>query len=71
MFDTARPRGSNPDAPDVRPQAGAIVHLHSTYATAIGCLAEPGETAPIPPLTPYFAMRVGRSLPVIRSNASM
>ncbi|MDJ0391317.1 aldolase [Roseomonas sp. E05] len=48
-----------------RPEAGAVVHLHSTYATAIGCLAAPGETAPIPPLTPYFVMRVGRSLPVI------
>ncbi|MDT8267576.1 class II aldolase/adducin family protein, partial [Roseomonas sp. DSM 102946] len=22
-----------------RPEAGAVVHLHSTYATAIGCLA--------------------------------
>jgi ribulose-5-phosphate 4-epimerase/fuculose-1-phosphate aldolase len=49
-----------------RPDAGAVVHLHSTHATAIACLAEPGETAPIPPLTPYFVMRVGRSLPVIR-----
>ncbi|MES2713429.1 MAG: aldolase [Pseudomonadota bacterium] len=48
-----------------RPEAGAIVHLHSTYATAIACLAAPGETAPIPPLTPYFVMRVGRQLPVI------
>ncbi|HWL82183.1 MAG TPA: aldolase [Roseomonas sp.] len=48
-----------------RPEAGAVVHLHSTHATAIGCLAKPGETAPIPPLTPYFVMRVGRSLPVI------
>jgi len=48
-----------------RPEAGAVVHLHSTYATAIGCLAAPGETAPIPPLTPYFVMRVGRALPVI------
>ncbi|MFN6956714.1 MAG: aldolase [Acetobacteraceae bacterium] len=49
-----------------RPDAGAVVHLHSTYATAVGCLAAPGETAPIPPLTPYFVMRVGRTLPVIR-----
>lgn len=49
-----------------RPEAGAVVHLHSTHATAIACLAAPGETAPIPPLTPYFVMRVGRSLPVIR-----
>ncbi len=48
-----------------RPEAGAVVHLHSTYATAIACLAAPGETAPIPPLTPYFVMRVGRTLPVI------
>jgi ribulose-5-phosphate 4-epimerase/fuculose-1-phosphate aldolase len=43
-----------------------VVHLHSTHATAIACLAAPGETAPIPPLTPYFVMRIGRSLPVVR-----
>lgn len=49
-----------------RPEAGAVVHLHSTHATAIGCLAGPGDAMPIPPLTPYFVMRVGRSLPVIR-----
>ena len=50
---------------DARPEAGAVVHLHSTHATAIACLAMPGDDAPIPPLTPYFVMRVGRSLPVI------
>lgn len=48
-----------------RPDAGAVVHLHSTHATAIACIASPGETAPIPPLTPYFVMRIGRALPVI------
>ncbi|EHM02095.1 putative aldolase [Acetobacteraceae bacterium AT-5844] len=48
-----------------RPEAGAVVHLHSTYATAIGCIAAPGEDAPIPPLTPYFVMRVGRRLPIV------
>jgi ribulose-5-phosphate 4-epimerase/fuculose-1-phosphate aldolase len=48
-----------------RPEAGAVVHLHSTHATAIGCLATPGEPAPIPPLTPYFVMRIGRNLPVV------
>ena len=48
-----------------RREAGAVVHLHSTHATAVACLARPGETAPIPPLTPYFVMRIGRSLPVI------
>jgi ribulose-5-phosphate 4-epimerase/fuculose-1-phosphate aldolase len=46
---------------DARPEAGAVVHLHSTYATAISCL----EEAVIPPLTPYFVMRVGRTLPLI------
>ena len=50
---------------EARPEAGAVVHLHSTYATAVACLAEPGETSPIPPLTPYFVMRVGRTLPVV------
>jgi ribulose-5-phosphate 4-epimerase/fuculose-1-phosphate aldolase len=48
-----------------RPEAGAVVHLHSTHATAIACLAAPGEAAPIPPLTPYFVMRIGRALPVL------
>lgn len=51
---------------ETRPEAGAVVHLHSTHATAIACLAAPGEPAPIPPLTPYFVMRVGRVLPVVR-----
>ena len=46
---------------DARPDAGAVVHLHSTHATAISCL----EAAVIPPLTPYFVMRVGRALPLI------
>lgn len=50
---------------EARPDAGAVVHLHSTHATAIACLAAPGEAAPIPPLTPYFVMRVGRALPVL------
>ncbi len=48
-----------------RPEAGAVVHLHSTMATAIACLAPEGETAPIPPLTPYFVMRAGRTIPVV------
>ena len=50
---------------DARPEAGAVVHLHSTHATAISCLAGPGDTAPVPPLTPYFVMRIGRLLPVL------
>jgi ribulose-5-phosphate 4-epimerase/fuculose-1-phosphate aldolase len=48
-----------------RPDAGAVVHLHSTYATAISCLTPEGEDATIPPLTPYFVMRIGRRLPCV------
>jgi ribulose-5-phosphate 4-epimerase/fuculose-1-phosphate aldolase len=50
----------------VRPECGAVVHLHSTMATAVGCLADADPVQPIPPLTPYFVMRIGRSLPLIR-----
>ncbi|MDE2333930.1 MAG: aldolase [Rhodospirillales bacterium] len=50
---------------EARPATGAVVHLHSTMATAIACLAQPGERQPIPPLTPYFVMRLGRDLPVV------
>lgn len=49
-----------------RPDAGAVVHLHSTHATAVACLADVDAGNPIPPLTPYFVMRVGRAMPVVR-----
>lgn len=45
---------------DTRPGAGAVVHLHSTYATALSCLADLDPDDCIPPLTPYVVMRVGR-----------
>lgn len=48
-----------------RPDAGAVVHLHSTMATAVACLPGIDQANPIPPLTPYFVMRVGRTLPII------
>ncbi|MBN8873058.1 MAG: aldolase [Rhodospirillales bacterium] len=48
-----------------RPDAGAVVHLHSTHATAVACLADVDAGNPIPPLTPYFVMRVGRAMPVV------
>ncbi len=48
-----------------RPEAGAVVHLHSTHATAIACLAPEGGDAEVPPLTPYFVMRIGRRLPCV------
>jgi ribulose-5-phosphate 4-epimerase/fuculose-1-phosphate aldolase len=49
-----------------RPEASAVVHLHSTHATAISCLAPEHGDAEIPPLTPYFVMRIGRRLPCVR-----
>lgn len=48
-----------------RPDAGAVVHLHSTMATAVACLPDVDAANPIPPLTPYFVMRVGRTMPVV------
>ena len=48
-----------------RDDAGAVVHLHSTQATAVACLPDVDAANPIPPLTPYFVMRVGRRMPVV------
>ncbi|MCS6854660.1 MAG: aldolase [Elioraea sp.] len=48
-----------------RPEAGAVVHLHSTWATAVSCLADVDPLRPIPPLTPYFVMRIGETLPIV------
>jgi 3-dehydro-4-phosphotetronate decarboxylase len=47
-----------------RPQSGAIIHLHSSYAAAVSCLEGLPAESCIPPITPYFVMRVGR-LPLI------
>ena len=48
-----------------RADAGAVVHLHSTMATAVACLPDVDAENPIPPLTPYFVMRVGRRMPIV------
>lgn len=45
---------------DTRVGTGAVVHLHSTYATAVSCLVDVDPDDCIPPLTPYVVMRVGR-----------
>jgi len=45
-----------------RPDAQAIVHLHSTYSVAVACLADTNPDDVLPPLTPYSVMRVGRLL---------
>ncbi|MDQ7262658.1 aldolase [Paracoccus sp. PS-1] len=45
---------------ETRPGTGAVVHLHSTHATALSCLEDLDPEDTIPPLTPYVVMRVGR-----------
>jgi ribulose-5-phosphate 4-epimerase/fuculose-1-phosphate aldolase len=47
-----------------RPSARAVVHLHSTHATALSCLADTDPNDAIPPITPYVVMRVGK-VPVV------
>jgi ribulose-5-phosphate 4-epimerase/fuculose-1-phosphate aldolase len=49
---------------DVYEDAQAIVHLHSTYAVAVSCLADTDADDALPSLTPYYRMRVGR-LPLV------
>lgn len=45
---------------DTRPNCRAVVHLHSTYATALSCLADIDPIDTIPAVTPYVVMRVGK-----------
>jgi ribulose-5-phosphate 4-epimerase/fuculose-1-phosphate aldolase len=47
-----------------RPDARAVVHLHSPNAVAVSCLADVDESDALPPLTAYYVMRVGR-LPLL------
>ncbi|MCW2719246.1 class II aldolase/adducin family protein [Pseudonocardia sp.] len=42
-----------------RPDDCAVVHLHSVHAVAVSCLPDLDPTDVLPPLTPYYAMRVG------------
>ncbi|MGW7518140.1 class II aldolase/adducin family protein [Streptomyces sp. NPDC054796] len=43
------------------PELTAVVHLHSRHAAAVSCLPAWSERSAIPPLTPYFVMRVGQT----------
>lgn len=43
-----------------RPTAGGVVHLHSTHSVAVSILEGLDPEEPIPPLTAYYVMRVGR-----------
>jgi ribulose-5-phosphate 4-epimerase/fuculose-1-phosphate aldolase len=47
-----------------RTEDQAVVHLHSTYATALSCLDGLDPENVLPPITAYFVMRVGR-LPLV------
>lgn len=46
------------------PNCKAIVHLHSTYLTALSCLENLDTNNAMKAFTPYYVMRVGK-LPVI------
>jgi ribulose-5-phosphate 4-epimerase/fuculose-1-phosphate aldolase len=48
----------------VRPDARAVVHLHSTYSAAVSCLAGLPAANCLPPLTAYFVMKI-RKLPLV------
>lgn len=43
------------------PALRAIVHTHSAAASALSCLSPWSQRSAIPPLTPYFVMRVGQT----------
>ncbi len=47
-----------------RADAGAVVHLHSSHATAVSILANVDPDDVLPALTAYYVMRVGR-LPLV------
>ena len=49
---------------ECRPNAGAIVHLHSTHSVAASCLHGVDPSNVLPPLTAYYVMRIG-VLPLI------
>lgn len=47
-----------------RPGSGAVVHLHSTHSVAVSCLDGIDHGNCLPPITAYYAMRIGR-LPLV------
>ncbi len=49
---------------NARPDASAIVHLHSPYSVAVSCLDGIDTDNMLPPVTAYYVMRVGK-LPVV------
>ena len=51
-----------------RPSARAVVHAHSTHSVAVSCMRDINHDNAIPPLTAYYAMRVG-TLPLLPYHA--
>ena len=47
-----------------RARAGAVIHLHSTHSVAVSVLDDVDPADVLPPLTAYYAMRVG-TLPLV------
>ena len=47
-----------------RPGSGAVVHLHSTHSVAVSCIDGIDHANCLPPITAYYAMRIGR-LPLV------
>ena len=47
-----------------RPRAGAVVHLHSTHSVAVSCIHGVDHVDCLPPITAYYAMRIG-TLPIV------
>jgi ribulose-5-phosphate 4-epimerase/fuculose-1-phosphate aldolase len=43
-----------------RAASGAVVHLHSLHAVAVSVLQEIEPEHPLPPLTAYYVMRIGK-----------
>lgn len=43
---------------EARPQCRAVVHLHSTYATALSCISGIDPEDVLRPFTPYYVMKV-------------
>ena len=48
----------------VRPRDAAVVHLHATHSFAVSLLADVDPHDVLPPLTAYYAMRIGK-LPLL------
>lgn len=53
---------------DERPDARAVVHLHSTHSVAVSALADIDPDDVLPAITAYYVMKVGK-LPLVPYHA--